>query len=55
MIICDKLSKSYGTLNVLNSFSYTFEDHGFYLLFGESGSGKTTLLNVLSRRAGQHL
>ena len=48
MIICDKLSKSYGTLNVLNSFSYTFEDHGFYLLFGESGSGKTTLLNVLS-------
>lgn len=25
-------TKSYGILNVPNSFSYTFEDHGFYLL-----------------------
>lgn len=32
----------------MDSFSYTFESHGFYLLFGESGSGKTTLLNILS-------
>ncbi len=48
MINCRQLSKSYGSLTVLDSFSYTFEDTGFYLLFGESGSGKTTLLNVLS-------
>lgn len=48
MIICDKISKSYGTLKVIDSFSYTFQDTGFYLFLGESGSGKTTMLNILS-------
>lgn len=40
--------KSYGNNIVLDNYSYTFADTGFYLIFGESGSGKTTLLNVLS-------
>ncbi len=59
MIICKNLSKAFfghrvrkeknarQVQIVLNSFSYTFEDSGFYLLFGESGSGKTTFLNIL--------
>lgn len=48
MISCKNLSKCFGKQIVLNSFSYNFNDTGFYLLFGESGSGKTTLLNTLA-------
>lgn len=48
MIRCSGVTKSYGEGDVLDSFSYTFGDAGFYLLLGESGSGKTTLLNVVS-------
>ena len=32
----------------LNSFSYSFNETGLYLITGRSGSGKTTLLNILS-------
>ncbi len=45
---CHNIQKHYGSQRVLEQFSYTFEDKGFYLLFGESGSGKTTLLNILA-------
>ena len=48
MILCENINKSFGTQVVMKSFSYQFEDNGFYLLFGESGSGKTTFLNILS-------
>lgn len=48
MILCENIYKSFGTQVVIKSFSYQFEDNGFYLLFGESGSGKTTFLNILS-------
>lgn len=48
MILCENIYKSFGTQVVLKSFSYQFEDNGFYLLFGESGSGKTSFLNILS-------
>lgn len=48
MIICKNICKSYGAQEVFKSFSYRFENTGFYLLLGESGSGKTTLLNILS-------
>lgn len=48
MIYVNKVSKYYGSRVVLEDFSYTFQDAGFYLLFGESGSGKTTLLNIIA-------
>ncbi len=48
MIICENIHKSYDTQVVIKSFSYKFENNGFYLLLGESGSGKTTFLNILS-------
>ena len=48
MIACENVTKSFSDQVILNSFSFTFEDRGFYLLFGESGSGKTTFLNILS-------
>lgn len=48
MIVCRNLVKSFPGQEILHGFSYTFADHGFYLLLGESGSGKTTFLNVLS-------
>lgn len=48
MILCSKVSKSYEKNKIIDSFSYSFNDTGFYLLMGESGSGKTTLLNILS-------
>lgn len=48
MIICKNIDKNFDTQAVIKSFSYEFQDTGFYLLFGESGSGKTTFLNLLS-------
>lgn len=45
---CENISKAYSVQQVLDSFSYDFNDTGFYVLFGESGSGKTTFLNILS-------
>ena len=48
MIICRNISKAFGAQCVIDSFSYDFQDNGFYLLLGESGSGKTTFLNILS-------
>ena len=47
MIVCNKISKSYGDLKIFDNFSYKFNDTGLYLLYGRSGSGKTTLLNIL--------
>lgn len=48
MIRCEQVSKGYQGQPVLTDFSYTFQNEGFYLLFGNSGSGKTTLINLLS-------
>ncbi len=48
MIFCNNISKSFGKMAVIGSFSAKFNDNGFYLLHGESGSGKTTFLNILS-------
>lgn len=48
MISCENISKVFSGEFILDSFSYTFESTGFYLLLGESGSGKTTFLNILS-------
>lgn len=48
MIKLKHIEKSYESVKVLEDFSYTFDDTGFYLLYGRSGSGKTTLINILS-------
>jgi ABC-type lipoprotein export system ATPase subunit len=42
------LSKSFGKKQILKDFSYTFNDHGIYVIKGESGIGKTTLLRIIS-------
>ena len=48
MISCKNISKSFPGQNVIENFSYRFNDTGLYLLYGESGSGKTTFLNILA-------
>jgi len=41
------ISKSFGTLSVLDHVSMTLESGQIYCLMGPSGSGKTTLLKIL--------
>lgn len=48
VININNISKKYDNSEyILNDFSYSFLNKGFYVLFGESGSGKTTLLNII--------
>lgn len=50
MLEVKNLTKQYKKSDsiALNSFSYSFNETGLYLITGRSGSGKTTLLNILS-------
>ncbi len=41
------LSKSYGKVNALSQFTYTFSN-GIYALLGPNGSGKSTLMNIIT-------
>lgn len=51
MLELKNISKSYRkkrfTLNILNNFSYSFENGKVYLIKGSSGTGKSTLLYIL--------
>ena len=47
-ITIDKLSKSFGSQQILFNFSIQLPDTGVVCLFGASGSGKTTLLNLVA-------
>ena len=47
-LVIKNLTKSFGDKEILNGFSYTFEERGIYALVGESGVGKTTLLRMIS-------
>ncbi len=47
MISIVDVVKTYNKQIVINHFSFTFEEKGFYLLFGPSGCGKTTLMNLI--------
>lgn len=42
------ISKSYGSINVLNNLSLQVKDGEFISLVGPSGSGKTTLLRIIA-------
>lgn len=48
MIEIKKLSKSYGSYNVLNDLSLQIEDGSIFGLVGINGAGKSTLLRLLS-------
>ena len=47
MILVDKLSKSFGEVNVLSGVSTQFEKGKTNLIIGQSGSGKTVLLKCI--------
>lgn len=42
------VSKRFEDKIILNDFSYSFSDVGFYIIRGDSGIGKTTLLRIIS-------
>ena len=48
ILTCTNLSKSYGSLQVVNEISLTVNSGEFLSIVGKSGSGKTTLLSLLS-------
>ncbi len=47
-LVLDRMSRSYGSLEVLRGFDLTIQHGEFVALVGPSGCGKTTLLNLLS-------
>jgi ATP-binding cassette subfamily F protein uup len=44
----DQVSKTYGSLNILNNFSYKFTKGERIGIIGRNGTGKTSFLNVIS-------
>jgi len=44
----DQVSKNYGSLNILNKFSYKFTKGERIGIIGRNGTGKTSFLNVIS-------
>ncbi|MFA6830308.1 MAG: ATP-binding cassette domain-containing protein [Bacilli bacterium] len=47
MIELNNLCRNFKFNQVLKGITYSFPDHGFYLLTGDNGCGKTTLLYIL--------
>jgi ABC-type branched-subunit amino acid transport system ATPase component len=48
VLVVNNLKKSFGAKDVLDGFSYSFEEKKIYALMGANGSGKTTLFNLIS-------
>ncbi|UZO79998.1 ATP-binding cassette domain-containing protein [Aquimarina sp. ERC-38] len=48
MITISGLSKSYGSVLILNNISYTFNTGKIYGIIGKNGAGKTTLFNCMT-------
>ena len=47
MLEANQITKSFGTLQVLNGVSLTVRPHEIVAIVGASGAGKTTLLQIL--------
>ena len=47
-IVLDSISKSYGSVAIINNFSLTIKENSFTTLVGPSGCGKTTLLRMIA-------
>ena len=47
-VVCDKVGKNYGVLNVLKDISFALDEQKFAVLLGPSGCGKTTLLRMVA-------
>lgn len=45
---CDNLTKSLGSVRVLNAINLDFQSSGIVAIIGPNGAGKTTLINVLT-------
>ena len=47
MIKLEHIQKKHYDNSGIEDFSYSFQDHGFYILHGPSGAGKSTLLDII--------
>lgn len=49
-LVCEKLTKAYGTNTVLKDLDLTLESGKIYGLIGRNGAGKTTLLSIMTNQ-----
>lgn len=49
-LVCEKLTKTYGTNTVLMDLDLTLESGKIYGLIGRNGAGKTTLLSIMTNQ-----
>jgi multiple sugar transport system ATP-binding protein len=47
-IVCAKVDKAYGAVNVIRDFNLEIADHEFVVFLGPSGCGKSTLLRMIA-------
>jgi multiple sugar transport system ATP-binding protein len=47
-IVLDRITKSYGSLQILHELDLTVQDGEFLILVGESGCGKSTTLRIIA-------
>lgn len=49
-LVCEKLTKAYGSNTVLEDLNLTLESGKIYGLIGRNGAGKTTLLSIMTNQ-----
>ena len=49
-LVCENLTKAYGTKTVLENLQLTLESGKIYGLIGRNGAGKTTMLSIMSNQ-----
>ncbi len=47
-LVCELLTKHYGTTKALESVSFSVPSNGIFALIGRNGAGKTTLIRILA-------